>query len=67
MSAIELDDFPGIPEEVIEQKAADLLEQYAQWSGRHADIPVPVEVIAEGMLSMTLIYPTIGISTDKNG
>ena len=34
MSAIDLDDFPEIPEEVIEHKAADLLEQYAQWSGR---------------------------------
>ena len=34
MSAIELDDFPEIPEEAIEQRAADLLEEYAQWSGR---------------------------------
>ncbi len=54
MSTIDLDDFPEIPEEVIEQGAADLLEQYAQWSGRPADIPVPVEVIAEGMLGYDL-------------
>ena len=38
MSAIELDDFPEIPEEAIEQRAADLLEEYAQWSGRAAGV-----------------------------
>ena len=54
MSTIDLDDFPEILEEVIEQRAADLLEEYAQWSGRAAGVPVPVEVIAEGMLGYDL-------------
>ena len=54
MSTIGLDDFPEISAEAIEQKAADLLEQYSQWSGRPVSAPVPVEVIAEGMLGYDL-------------
>jgi hypothetical protein len=43
----------------IEERASHLLRRYAQWSGCHIDLPVPVDKIAEGYLDLHLLWEPI--------
>jgi len=63
---IDLDDFPPLTSEEIEQRANALLNEYSSEAGWQIDTPVPVERIAEGYLGYDIELTNEGLFSDPN-
>ena len=66
MSEINLDDFPDLPEDYIEQQAEELLSRYSSPSGSEIKPPIPAEVIAEQLLGYEIEITDEGLFSDPD-
>ena len=66
MSEINLDDFPDLSEDYIEQQAEDLLRRYSSSTGSETRPPISAEVIAEQLLGYEIEITDEGLFSDPD-
>ena len=66
MSEINLDDFPDLSEDYIEQQAEDLLRRYSSSTGTETSPPISAELIAEQLLGYEIEITDEGLFSDPD-
>ena len=66
MSEINLDEFPDLSEDYIEQQAEELLTRYSSSTGSDTNPPISAEVIAEQLLGYEIEITDEGLFSDPD-